>query len=126
VVDAVAASSDRQLLKAWAARVGVGDERALELAKAAALRAGGGGALVAELIEMAPEWVLEHLDDIVRASPSAGATALIHLQERDLDLVAIARRIAPWCREDPRFELDVSRFVDDPAVRAEILSAFNT
>jgi hypothetical protein len=113
-----------QLLAALAARIGVGDRRALDLARSEVVRPGKAAPLIAEMVAAAPDWVVARAEDIVRATPAAGATLLIQLQGSGRDLVAIGRRIARWCKADARFELDVSRFIDDPEVRQAILDAF--
>jgi len=114
-----------QLLDALAARVALGDKRAAELARREVVQPGKAVPIIARLVAADPDWVVAHAEDIVRSTPAAGATILIQLQHRDLDLVAIARRIAAWCQGDDRFELDVSRLIDDAAVRDQILAASN-
>ncbi len=115
------------LLAALARRIERGDQRALDLARDEVVLPGRGGALVGAMVEHATDWVIARAEDIVRASPTAGATLLIRLQDNSgYDLAGIARRIARWCHSDPRFELDITRFIEDPTVRQEILDAFHT
>lgn len=115
---------DWQLLAALAARVAIGDRRALDLARDEALRPGRAVPLVAELASAAPDWVVANAEAIVRGTPEAGATLLIQLQGTT-DLVALGRRIVGLCHGDPRFELDVPRFIDDEAVRQQLLDLFH-
>jgi hypothetical protein len=120
-----------QLLAALAAglgRAGLGraDQRAAELARAEALRPGKAQPVIGALASTAPDWVLAHAEDIVRATAEAGITILITLQDGGRDLVRHAARIAPLCRRDPRFEDYVSRFIDDPATRQAILDTFRS
>lgn len=114
-----------QLLTALAARIGTGDDRAVALARAEALVPGRAAPLIAELADVAPDWVIEHAEEIVRGTPTAGATILIRLQGTGRDLFPLARRIAPLCRGDERLELDITRFVDDVGLRQVILDAFH-
>ena len=113
-----------QLLAALAARVASGDSRALDLARAEVLRPDQALPLISELVAAEPDWIVQRADQIVQATPAAGASLLIQLQGSGRNLVAIARRIARQCQGDSRFELDVARFIDDPAVRQSILEAF--
>lgn len=115
---------DRQLLTALAARVALGDPKALDLARAEVLESGRAGPLIGELATAAPDWLASHAEDIVRATPSSGSTMLIHLQKVVPDLVALGRRIAPLCQGDPRFELDIPRFIDDRATAQALLDLF--
>jgi hypothetical protein len=115
---------EQQLLMALAARIGAYDSDALHLACAEALRPGKAAPLIAALVAAAPDWVVANAEKIVRATPEAGATLLIHLQGGDHDLLSLARRVAPLCHDDRRFELDVSRFIDSPDFRQVILEAF--
>jgi hypothetical protein len=114
-----------QLLAALAARLDSADQRAVDLARAEALRPGKAQPVVGALASIAPDWVLAHAEDIVLATPEAGITILIALQAGSRDLARLAARIAPLCRRDPgfedRFEDYVSRFIDDPATRQAIL-----
>jgi hypothetical protein len=114
-----------QLLAALAARLASGDPRALDLARAEVVRPGLAAPLIAELVAAAPDWVVARADQIARATPAAGATILIQLQGSGRDLAAIGQRIAPLCKGDPRFELDITRFIDDARVRQAILDAFH-
>jgi len=116
---------DWQLLAALAVRVAGGDPRALELARKEALEPGRAAPVIAELAGAAKDWVVANAEAIVRGTPAAGATLLIQLQTEVADLRALGRRIAPLCHGDPRFELDISRFIDDRAVRQAILDAFH-
>jgi hypothetical protein len=116
---------DWQLLTALAARVRIGDRRALDLARAEVLLPGKGTPLISELVAADAGWAVARAEEIVRATPAAGASLLIALQGSGHDLAAIGRRIARWCRADARFELDVSRFIDDVAARRAILDAFH-
>jgi hypothetical protein len=109
-----------QLLAALAARIPSGGQRALDLARAEVVRPGKAAPLIAELVTAAPDWVVASAEEIVRGTPVAGATLLIQLQDSGFDLVAIARRVMPWCHADPRFEPDISRFIDDPVVRRAV------
>ena len=116
---------DWQLLAALAVRVAGGDSRAIDLARAEALEPGRAAPLIAELAGAAQDWVVAHAEAIVRGTPAAGATLLIQLQTAVPDLPALAGRIVGLCHGDPRFELDISRFIDDRAVRQRILDAFH-
>ena len=114
-----------QLLAALAARLASGDERAADLARAEALRPGKAQPFIGALARAAPDWVLAHAEDIVRASAEAGITILLALQG-GTDLAQLAARIAPLCRSDPRFESYVTRFIDDPDTRQAILDTFRS
>jgi hypothetical protein len=116
---------DWQLLAALAARLAGGDARALDLARVEVLEPGRAAPLIAELAGAAQGWVVAHAEAIVRGTPAAGATLLIQLQTAVPDLPALARRIVGLCHGDPRFELDISRFIDDRAVRQAILDGFH-
>jgi hypothetical protein len=113
-----------QLLSALAARIGAGDERAAALARAEVLVPGRAAPLIAELTDVAPDWVVAHAEQIVRGTPAAGATILIGLQRTDRDLCALARRIGPLCRGDVRFGPDIARFIEDAGLRRTILGAY--
>jgi hypothetical protein len=117
---------DWQLLATLAARVSIGDARATGLACAEALRPGKAEPVVGALCTAVPGWVSAHAEQIVRATPGAGATILISPPVTGPELLALARRIAPLCRADPRFETDVTRFVDDPELRQAILAAYHS
>lgn len=114
---------DWQLLAALAARIAHGDSRAVDLARAEVVKPGRAAPLIAELASAAPDWVRAHAEDIVRGTPAAGATLLIQLQKAG-DLLALGRRIVPLCHRDPRFELDIGRFIDDVSVRQQLLDLF--
>jgi hypothetical protein len=127
VADPVHPGTDllRQLFTALAGRIRQRARRAIDLARAAVVRPDEAGPLISELVTAEPDWVIAHAEEIVRATPSAGATILIQLQGTGRDLGALGQRLAPLCRADDRFELDVSRFIDDPAVRQRILDVFH-
>jgi hypothetical protein len=120
-----------QLLAVLGVRVSCGSARSLELARGEALVPGRAQPFIGALTSTAPDWVIEHAEDIVRATPEAGLTILVGLQEQrgNLreqrgDLRELGRRIAPLCRGDASFETDVSRYVDDPGLRQVLLDAF--
>jgi hypothetical protein len=112
------------LLEALGARIAVGDEDAVLLGQLAAVRPGHAGPVIAELTDAVPEWVVARAEQITRLTPTAGATILIRIQGTGYDLLDLARRIVPLCHGDSRFELDISRFIDDPATRQAILELF--
>ena len=116
---------DWQLLAALAARAATGDARAISLARTEAQQPGRAAPLIAELAGADRDWVVANAEAIVRGTPGAGATLLIQLQKTVADLVALGRRIVPLCHGDRRFEMDVSRFIDDPAVRQQLLDLFH-
>jgi hypothetical protein len=116
---------DRQLLTALAARVALGDPKALALAQREVLEPGQAGPLVGELATAAPDWLASHAEDIVRGTPTSGSTVLIHLQKVVPDLVALGRRIVPLCQGDPRFEADIPRFIDDRAAAQALVDLFH-
>jgi hypothetical protein len=111
-----------QLLATLAARVAI-DATSRDLARAEAVQPGRAAPIAAELASADPDWVLAHAEEIVRGTPAAGATLLIQLQAAT-DVVALGRRIVPLCHGDPRFELDVPRFIDDAAARRQLLDLF--
>ena len=111
-----------QLLAALAARIPF-DAGARDLARSEVVVPDRAAPLVAELAGAEPDWVVAHAEDIVRGTPAAGATLLIQLQTAT-DVVALGRRILRLCHGDPRFELDVGRFIDDPAARRALLDLF--
>jgi hypothetical protein len=111
-----------QLLAALSARIAF-DARSRDLARAEVTQPDRAAPIVAELASADPDWVLAHAEDIVRGTPMAGATLLIQLQTAT-DVVALGRRIARMCHGDPRFELDVGRFIDDVATRQQLLELF--
>ena len=130
VPDFLSPGSDMEflLLDTLAARAHAGDGPALACAlscgKSDALLPGRAGPLLGVLLEADPDWVIEHVEAIVRGTPSAGATILIRLQGR-YDVAALGRRIAPWCHADQRFVLDIGRMIDDLTAREQILAAFH-
>jgi len=113
-----------QLLAALAARIEIDDQRAVDLARAAVRHAGQAAPVIGALVSADPDWVVARAEEIVRETPAAGVTILIQLQGSDRDLADLGRRIAPLCHADPEFAVYVSRYIDDPGVRQEILSAF--
>lgn len=116
---------DWQLLGALAAQLAAGDARTISVARAEALQRGQAQPLIAELASADRDWVVKNAEAIVRGTPAAGATILIQLQAEVPDLLALGRRIVPLCHDDPRFELDVSRFIDDAGVRQQLLDLFH-
>ncbi|MBO3744865.1 hypothetical protein J5X84_02205 [Streptosporangiaceae bacterium NEAU-GS5] len=122
---------DWQLLAALAAQLGAqleaqleaGDARTLDLARREVLKPGRAAPLIAALTGVDADWVRAHAEDIVRGTPAAGATLLIQLQAAT-DVLPLARRITRLCHGDPRFELDVGRFIDDIATREQLLDLF--
>lgn len=114
-----------QLLVALAARVAIGDAQAIDLARREALQPGRAAPLIAELAGADRDWVVANAEAIVRGAPAAGATLLFQLQAVVPDLVALGRRIVPLCHGDRRFEVDISRFIDDLAVRQQLLDLFH-
>ena len=118
---------DWQLLAALAARIALGDQQAVDLGRAEAQQPGRAAPLIGELATADQKWVVANAEAIVRATPAAGATLLVQLQTAlpAAELVALGRRIVPLSHGDPRFEGDVSRFVDDRAVRQQLLDLFH-
>jgi hypothetical protein len=114
-----------QLLVALGARLRAGDPRSLELARTEALAPGKAHPFIAALTAAAPDWVIEHAEDIVRGTPAAGIPILVKLQAQKRDLTAIGRRIAPLCRGDAQFESYVARLIDEPDTRKVLLDAFH-
>jgi hypothetical protein len=121
---AVTSGLDSRLAEALAARITVGDEDALLRGQLEVLKPGNGGVVIASLTRAAPDWVVGRAEEITRLAPAAGATILIQLQHTGHDVLAVARRIVPLCHDDTRFELDIPRFIDDPATRQAILDLF--
>lgn len=121
---AITSDLDLRLAEALAARITAGDEDALLRGQLEILRPGNGGSVIAALTEAVPDWVVDRAEDITRLAPTAGATILIYLQHTGHDVLAVARRIVPLCHGDSRFELDIPRFIDDPATRQAILELF--
>ena len=115
-----------QLLTALGARLAAGYPRSVALGRSEAVVPGKAPPFIGALVAVSPDWVIEHAEVIVKASPSAGITILIKLQGQGYDLVKIGRRIAPLCHTDARFESYVARFIDDPATRHALLDAFGT
>jgi hypothetical protein len=115
---------DWQLLAALAARTAIGDAKAVDLARREAVQPGRAAPLIAELAGADRDWVVANAEAIVRGTPAAGATLLIQIQAAVPDVMALGRRIVPLCHGDPRFELDIPRFIDDPTVRQQLLDLF--
>jgi hypothetical protein len=114
-----------QLLVALGGRLRTGGARSLELARKEAVSPGKAHPFIAALTAAAPDWVIEHAEDIVRGTPAAGIPILVKLQAQHRDLAAIGRRIAPLCHGDPQFESYVTRLIDDPGARQMLLDAFH-
>jgi hypothetical protein len=112
------------LLAALAARIGIGDARAVELARGEVVQPGRAAPIIAELATADRDWVVANAEAIVRGTPAAGATLLIQLQAAVSGFIELARRVVPWCHGDARFELDISRFFDEPSVRVQLLELF--
>lgn len=117
---------DWQLLAALAAQLTLGDARTISVARAETLKRGQAASLIAELASADRDWVVTNAEAIVRGTPAAGATLLIQLQTVVPDLLAFGRRIVALCHGDPRFEVDVSRFIDDSAIRQRLLELFRS
>jgi hypothetical protein len=115
-----------QLLTALGARLATGNARSVNLARSEAVSPGKAQPFIGALTAVAPDWVIDHAEEIVRGTPAAGITILIKLQGQVRDLAKIGRRVAPLCQGDPRFESYVSRFIDDPATRKALLDAFGS
>lgn len=114
-----------QLLDLLAYRVAKGDPWAVAMACAEVLQPGRAEPLIGALVEAKPEWVLSHAEEIVQNTPAAGTTLLILMQTAVDDLAGLARRIIPLCHGDEHFESDIARFIDEEAVRHELLRLFN-
>ena len=115
-----------QLLAALGARLAGGSARSLSLARGEAVSPGKAQPFIGALASVDPDWVNDHAEEIVRATPAAGITILIKLQGQGRDLAQLGRRIAPLCHEDARFESYVTRFIDDARTRQILLDAFRT
>ncbi len=115
-----------QLLVALGARLRGGDPRSLELARTEALLPGKAHPFIAALTAAAPDWVIDHAEDIVRGTPAAGIPILVSLQRQRRNLAAVGRRIAPLCHGDAKFESHVQQVIDDPATRQLLLDAFRS
>jgi hypothetical protein len=115
-----------QLLVTLGARLRSGGARTLDLARTEALRPGKAHPFIGALTAVAPEWVVDHAEDIVRGTPAAGIPILVKLQGLKRDLAAVGRRIAPLCHGDPQFESYVNRLIDDPGTRQILLAAFHS
>lgn len=113
-----------QLLTALGNRLAAGLPKSVALGRSEALVPGKAPPFIGALTAVSPDWVIDHAEDIVRASPTAGISILIKLQGQGHDLAKLGRRIAPLCRSDARFESYVNRFIDDPATRKALLDAF--
>jgi hypothetical protein len=115
-----------QLLVALGARLRGGGARTLGLARTEALKPGKAHPFIGALTAAAPDWVVEHAEDIVRGTPAAGIPILVKLQALKRDLAAVGRRIAPLCHGDPQFESYVTRLIDAPGTRQILLDAFRS
>lgn len=113
-----------QLLDLLAFRAAKGDPWAVALACAEVLQPNRAEPLIGALVTAKPEWVLSHAEAIARSTPTAGTTLLILAQTVTDDLAELGRRIIPLCHGDERFESDIARFIDDEAVRHELLDLF--
>lgn len=111
-----------QLLLTVGSRILAGDSTALSFARSEVFRPGNAGPLVGALTKADPQWVAAHAEEIVRASPDAGAPILVNLQKSSVDVGDVGTRIAPLADKDPNFRMLVSDFVDEPA-RGQILAA---
>jgi hypothetical protein len=112
-----------QLLETLGALVHT-DPSFADAACAEALGPVGARTLAGRLAEVRPGWVIAHAEEIVRASPPAGTSLLIALQDTDVDLVELGRRIAPLCRDDDAFEADIQRWIGNPDVRRALIVAY--
>jgi hypothetical protein len=130
VPDEVGTAGDleRRLFAALGSRLAhVADDAAVEIARAEALRPGRAAPVIGGLFDRDQAWVTGHADAIVRGTPSTGVGLLIAVQRAGSPgLAEFGRRIAPLCHDDPDFERDVNRWIDDPAARRAILDAVLT
>ncbi|MBP2324168.1 hypothetical protein JOF56_004553 [Kibdelosporangium banguiense] len=113
-----------QLLTALAAQIEAHNTDALTLARTDALHPGKAAPLIASLIAADPTWTFANAEKIVQATPEAGATILIQAQTGNHDIISLAQRITPLCHNEPRFKLDISRFITNPTTRQKILDTF--
>ena len=111
-----------QLLQTVAARINIGDTRAITLGKREALQ-GQAEPLIASLTGADPQWVAEHAEGIVRRAPASGITILYNLQQAGYDIVDLGVRIAHDLVRDPDFNDYFYRFIDDRQTKERILSA---
>jgi hypothetical protein len=70
-------------------------QRALERAQRESLRPGKASAVLADLVAIDPEWVLEHAEAIVRASPQTFTPMLMLLKKHGQNVTELCERIAP-------------------------------
>jgi hypothetical protein len=90
---------------------------ALDALRAEALRPGGGGCVVAGLFYGDQAWVMEHAEEIVKASPSAYTTLLLNLALKADTVAPFVARMRSVVPDDTAEAIVRERF----AHRAELL-----
>jgi hypothetical protein len=76
-------------------RLAAQSQRALDHAQAESLRPGKAPALLAELVAIDPEWVLDHAEAIVRASPHTFTELLMLLKKHGQNVTSLCEQLAP-------------------------------
>ncbi|MDB4971531.1 MAG: hypothetical protein JWN44_7220 [Myxococcales bacterium] len=115
-----------QLFRTLGALALKGDADALALAYAEALRpTGQGGALIAALTRLDPNWVAVHAEEIVKADPTTAGPLLINLQGSPIDVGDVGERIAPLVVDEPMFR-SLAEMIDDTTTRRRILARLPT
>jgi hypothetical protein len=92
---------------------------AIALLRAEALRPEGGGGVVAGLLFGDRVWVMEHAEEIVRATPSSYTTLLIHLALGPDDVPAFVSRMRSVVADDVAAAIVQERF----ATREDLLQS---
>lgn len=76
-------------------RLAAQSPRALDRAQAEALRPGKASALLADLVAIDPEWVVQHAEAIVRASPPTFTPMLMLLKKHGQNVTELCEHLAP-------------------------------
>jgi hypothetical protein len=115
------------LLRVLGGRARLGFARAVELAKVEALRPGNVNGVIAGLSVPEPDWIIEHAEEIVRATPSVLGTLLFRVQHVGRDVVAVGERLArAGLVPAAEFRAAVEQKVRDAESRRRILAALET
>jgi len=96
-------SLERGLIRVLGVVAAAGNAEAFELAKRYVLQPGGAPDLMASLTNAAPDWVCEHIEEIVRNCQNSAITVLYKLRsflKRSVpELIDVAVRVAPLITE---------------------------
>lgn len=114
-----------QLLTSLGSLVRKNVDDAKQVARSLVLQSGRGAPLVGSLSKVDADWVSQHAEDIVRATPSAASAMLINLELAGADVAEVGVRIAPLVAHDSKFRENLKKLDDDEA-RTKIVAAMRT